>query len=400
MTEQLLTQTFRLHPTKDQEEYFWRATRVDNAVYNKSKEWDDSIKGDTGSFATQRELLDLLKMEKSENPFFQGIEYHTLREGVFRYLEARQRAFNKVSKWPRFSSLKHRRKRSFHVREDNMRIHLDGKVTIPGMSKIDRKGVSYTEVNVYDIEAKPRKARVVFDGKYWLLRYVITVEIEPEPAYSSPIGVDLGLKEFAVTSDGTSYDRINKSQKYQHITKTVKGLQRKLQRQRDAHIKGEPVSRNYLRAKFRLRAVERHLEEFKKTYRQGVARDILKDNPSTVVLEDLSITGMIKNKSLSSHIQEVGWYTFRLEVEWQQRKKMGEVVLAPTNFPSSKMCSGCGTVKNYLSLGDRTYICDKCSLVLDRDLNAAINLRNLAGSVNRLNSSGVLNVQAFNATKE
>lgn len=340
--------------------------------------------------------------------FFQGIEAATLRDGIFRFLDARQKAFKKIRKYPRFGSLKYRRKKSFYVREDNTSIRYEpvsnkvlrhlpykvkpiGRARIPGMSRIQRSGVVISEVNVYDPEAPIKKARIVYDGKYWMLKYAIEVDITPEESYSKPVGVDLGISNYAVDSNGNFFKPITDNNKYQKLVRRKKNLQRKLARQRKTHVKGTQPSKRYFKTKNKLQAVERHLEEFKKSYGISMAQEILKDSPSVVVLENLNISGMLKNRRLSSHIHELGWYTFRQILEWEQTKKQGKVLIADTFFPSSKTCSNCNTKKERLSLSERVFTCDSCGFRQDRDLNAALNLKNLAytaGSVDRLNSLG------------
>ena len=384
MSAVILTESLRLYPDRVQEGYFNKACSTSIHVYNQAKTWDQEYKDLTGKFANERYLLDRLKKyseELKQGGKPHGLEYHTWSEGVFRYTKAREEFFKGIRGFPKYQSNKYKVKRSFHIREDTLTIGFN-KTRIPGMFRLptprrnrvrfQRKGTRFTQY-------KPLKARIVHDGKYWYLRYSVKVNLTPEPCYSEPLGVDLGLKALAVTSDGRIINPIWNNQKYTKLLNRKKTLQRKLSRQRlQAKKEDRSLSNNYFKTRNKLRLVERHMDEFRKAFRVAVAKEIVKDNPSILVLEDLSVKEMLKEKRLSPKIHEVGWYGLRVQLEWEQTKKMAKTKVVSKTFPSSKTCSRCGYVKTTLSLSERVYSCNQCGLSIDRDLNAALNLKNQA----------------------
>lgn len=130
-----------------------------------------------------------------------------------------------------------------------------------------------------------------------------------------------------------------------------------------------------------LKLICRRLSNIRKTYVQTVTTEIVKTKPSCIVIEDLSISNMMKNKHMSKSIQDQLWYFFRQCITYKSEAFGIDLRVAPHNFPSSKRCNNCGAVKKFLSLSERTYHCDCCGFTIDRDLNASLNLRDLAFSL-------------------
>ena len=180
--------------------------------------------------------------------------------------------------------------------------HLDTK-----KRNVVKTNKSYAEYR----HSKPRNARIVFDGKYWFLKYAVKVEFEPLEEYGDPIGADLGLTNAIVTSDGKFLEPIWRNEKYESLIKRKKGLQRSLARKREQQKADgrEDRSRNYWKTLRKLQVVERHIAELKKGYQIEIAKNVLSNNPSVLVLENLSVKEMLKNKRLSPRIHEIAWGT-------------------------------------------------------------------------------------------
>ena len=177
------------------------------------------------------------------------------------------------------------------------------------------------------------------------------------------MGVDLGIKTLATLSDGTTFANPRalgrRLRKLRHLSKS---LSRK-----------EKGSKNYEKAKLRL--AKMHLRIF--NIRQDTLHKVttyLTKSHSKVVIEDLLVSGMLKNRRLARMIVDVGFYEFRRQLEYKCQWYGSGLVVASRTFPSSKMCSGCGHRKKELSLSERVYHCEQCGLTIDRDLNAALNL--------------------------
>ena len=138
-----------------------------------------------------------------------------------------------------------------------------------------------------------------------------------------------------------------------------------------------PKSKNMLKRESKLRKTYRKISNIKKNERYHIANEIIKKNPRAVVMEGLNVTGMLKNRFLAASIHNSGFYEFRILM--QEKCEVNDInfIVADQWFPSSKKCSCCGNIKRDLKLSDRTYRCDACGAVIDRDINAAINLRDL-----------------------
>ena len=226
-----------------------------------------------------------------------------------------------------------------------------------GRIKLKEKRESYFKGRVLSATVTRRADR-------WYVSVTVEMEIgSPEPPSGGPVGVDLGIKTLATLSDGTTYSNPRVLEKrLRKLRKLSKSLSRK-----------KRGSKNRERA--RLGLARLHLRVF--NIRQDTLHKIttyLAKNHSQIVIEDLCVSGMLKNRKLSRVIADVGFYEFRRQLEYKCEWYGSELVVAPRFYPSSKRCSICGNIKIDLSLSDRVYVCDECGLEMDRDLNAACNL--------------------------
>lgn len=188
---------------------------------------------------------------------------------------------------------------------------------------------------------------------------------EITPPKNDIIGIDLGIKNFIVSSEGTVYENFHFKKK--KITK-LKRLHRSL----SMKTKG---SKNRNKARIRLAKEYNKINRQKEYYLHSVVNQLLSDN-QTIVMEDLNVSGMVKNHKLAESIQETSWSRFKEILLYKAFWYGREVIFIGRWFPSSKKCSCCGHVNKDLELKDRTWICSECGVTHDRDLNAAINIRN------------------------
>lgn len=220
-----------------------------------------------------------------------------------------------------------------------------------------------------------KNPRVAFDGKYWYLSYSFEVEPMTIDLLDEILGVDLGIKDLAIVSNGDVYSNINKSDKVIKLEKKLRILQRRVSRayEKNSHRK----TRNIIKMERKLRLLHRRLKNIRQTYIHQITYGIVKTKPSMIVLENLGISNMMKNRHLSKSIQNQSWYFFRQCIQYKSEFYGGiNVLVVPRTYPSSKLCSRCGNKKHNLKLKDRVYACSSCGLIMDRDLNASINLRN------------------------
>lgn len=194
---------------------------------------------------------------------------------------------------------------------------------------------------------------------------------------SNGIGIDLGVKEFVVISDGRRFRNINKSRKVRRIKRNLRRQQRRLSRK--LHMKSKSKkkgegTRNIEKQMLRVQKLHNRIANIRNDYIYKTVNSLVKTKPEYIVIEDLNVRGLMKNRHLSRAIGEQCFYKFK-EILISKCREHG-IQLRKVNrfFPSSKMCNCCGNIKKNLKLSDRIYICDKCKYEIDRDLGAAINL--------------------------
>ena len=213
-------------------------------------------------------------------------------------------------------------------------------------------------------------------------RYFVSLVVEEEEKtkkvqYSKGIGIDLGIKELMVTSNGRVYRNINKIKKVKRLEKQLKHQQRCLSRKYESNKKFKKGEhKNIHKQILKVQKVHLRLDFLRSNYENQVVNDVLKNRPEYIVLEDLNVKGMLKNKHLSKSILNQRFYSLKEKLTNKSKEYGIEVRIVDRYYPSSKTCSKCGHIKQDLKLKDRTYICTSCGNTIDRDLNAAINLAN------------------------
>lgn len=189
------------------------------------------------------------------------------------------------------------------------------------------------------------------------------------------IGIDLGLKDFAILSDGRIYKNINKSNRIKKLERQLRREQRCLSRKYNNLKKGESTQRsNIQKQKLKVQKIHHTLNNIRTDYINKIVAEIVKTKPSYITIEDLNISGMMKNRHLSKAIASQKFYEFRTKLKSKCDENGIELRIVDRFYPSSKICHCCGCIKKDLKLSDRIYKC-KCGYVEDRDFNASLNLR-------------------------
>ena len=366
----------RLLPNKEQEEAMIKSIGCSRFTYNWAlnkcnENYKNNIKYNMS--VIRKEFTQLKKQE--EYKWLNEVSNATMVESMRNLDKSFKSFFKGNSKYPKFKSKK-KSKQSFYVR-------CDGLYFINNMCNIEKIGKVKYKTN-YKI---PQGRNIVkfmnpycsFDGKYWYLSFNLDVnENQINIKNNLSIGIDLGIKELATCSNGMVFNNINKTRKVKKLNKRLKRLQRqcsnkyRLNKQGNKFIK----TNNIIKLGKQIKLLYRKLSNIRLNHIYQSINIILKENTNRVVMEDLNISGMMKNKHLSKKIQEQCFHKFiqimKYKCEWNGIK----FIQADRFYPSSKTCSCCGNVKYNLKLKDRVYKCDKCGLEIDRDLNASINLMN------------------------
>lgn len=287
---------------------------------------------------------------------------------------AYKRFFKKTSGFPKFKSRK-RAKNAFPIRETLY--FKDGKAVIEKIGKVKYK----TDFDLPEGrgEGKFANGRISYANGKWILSFAMECENQAYALTDKSVGIDLGIKELAVVAHGDEklvFHNINKSKKVRELKKRIVHKQRSVSRKYEANRIGKKYvkTNNIMREEEQLRMMHARLSNIRSNYTHQVTHKIVSLLPQRVVMEDLNVSGMMKNKHLSKAIQEQGFYEFIRQMQYKCDWRGIEFVQAGRFYPSSKTCSCCGCVKPDLKLSDRTFRCAECGYEEDRDYNAAINL--------------------------
>ena len=251
------------------------------------------------------------------------------------------------------------------------------RINIPslGWVRIKEKGYILTTKDGYAI--KSGHVSIKADRSY----VSVLVEIPNNKIANNSnegIGIDLGLKDFAIVSNGKTYKNINKSAKLKKLEKQLIKEQRSLSRKYENLKKGESTQKtNIQKQRLKVQKLHHRIDNIRTDYINKTIAEIVKTKPSYITIEDLNISGMMKNKHLSKAVASQKFYEFRIKLQAKCKENGIELRVVDRWFPSSKTCHCCGAVKKDLKLSDRIFKCS-CGYVEDRDFNAALNLRDAA----------------------
>ena len=366
----ILAKKIRLHPSSEQEKKLWQSVGTARFVYNWTLGRQEENYKNGGKFISDNDLRkEITRLKKSELNWLNEVSNNVAKQAVKDACEAYKKFFKGLSNKPRFKSRK-RSKKSFY--NDNIKL----KVKENKLILIEKVGWIKTNEQL-PIGVKYFNPRISFDNKYWYISVGIDQEKKDEELSGVSLGIDLGVSELAICSDGKRYKNINKTKKVKKLEKKLRRLQRKVSNKYEKGKRGETFAKtsNILKIEKDIQLLHRKLANIRKNHLHQITAEIVKTKPSRIVIEDLNVKGMMRNRHLSKAIAQQGFYEFRRQLEYKTNFRGIELVIADRWFPSSKTCSKCGNVDKNLKLSDRVYTCG-CGLELDRDLNASINLAN------------------------
>jgi putative transposase len=320
--------------------------------YNKANP-DDKLK-----FPSAIELHKLLvALCKPRNRWYYEVSKCAPQFALRNLREAWKRCFSGVSKPPRFK--KKGRNDSF---------------TLDGSIKIDHFHVKLPKIGwVRTFErlpqgVNPKTITISRTADRWFVSFKIEVEVKNTPKAHDIVGVDLGVKTLATLSTGEVFEG----------AKSYRKSEAKLSRLQSLNRHQEIGSKNWKKAQRKIARLHRKIANIRKDILHKLTTYLAK-NHSKIVIEDLNVKGMLANHKLAKAIADMGFYEFRRQLEYKCQLFDSQLIIADRWFPSSKTCSNCGTVKEKLSLSERTFQCESCGFSCDRDLNASKNLA-FAGS--------------------
>lgn len=336
-----------------------------------------------GKFISDGDLRkEFTRLKKNkEYVWLNNVSNNVTKQAIKDACEAYRDFFKGYTKFPRFKSKKHSAPKFYQdnvkIRFTNTHVKVEGFATSKKKNKQKINWIRLAEHGRIPVEnVKYKNPRIKYDGLNWY----ITVGIEYEDSTTLPseegIGIDLGIKDLAICSDEHRYQNINKTQRVKKLEKRKRRLQRSISRKYEENKKGGSYCKtsNIIKSEKYLLKLNHRLANIRQNYLHQTTTEIVKTKPSYIVLEDLNVKGMMKNKHLSKAIQQQGFGEFRRQIEYKSAWNNVPVIIADRFFPSSKLCSCCGAVKKDLKLSGRVYRCE-CGNVIDRDYQAALNLK-------------------------
>lgn len=363
----------RLYPTKDQETLFYKHIGCQRYVYNWALNLNNELYKLEKRKYSSTDLGKMLTQYKKEMIWLNEVSNATLKQSIKDLDKAYANFYKKRAKLPKFKSKK-KSKTSFYSRYDGIKFYENNTVNLEKIGKVKYK-------SSYDIdftkETSFKAPHVGYNGRCWILTFGLEVENEMKQLTNEVLGIDLGIKYLAICSNGVIYKNINKKIITKKLEKKLTRLQRKVSKKYLKNKKGGRYikTNNIKKLEKDIKHIHQRLKNIRLNYLHQTTTNIVKTKPYKVVMEDLSITNMMKNKSIAKQVSKLGLYEFIRQMKYKCEWNGIKFIQVDRYYPSSKMCSKCGNIKHDLKLSDRKYTC-KCGLNIDRDFNASLNLMN------------------------
>jgi putative transposase len=352
----------KLDPTCKQEEFFRQCVGTARFAYNWAlKRWRDQF-AEGGKPNEGQMRKDINAIKRQEFPWMMDVPKSVVQQSIMSLGTAYQNFFNSLKgkrKGPKMSAPKfksrHKSKQSARLDDGPSKFRFDGKrVRLPKIGWVKTH-------EALRFDGKPLSAIVSFVGGRWWLSVQVELPDQPKAESNKPaVGIDLGIKTALVLSDGKTFEA---PKPLKSALERLKRLGRYVSRK----VKG---SNNRRKAAARLGRQHWKVAQIRKNFVHQTTSSIAK-NYGLVGLEDLNVKGMMSNHRLARAISDIGFAEIRMALEYKAEK----VVVIDRWLPTSKTCSRCGCKKDVLALSERVFHCDQCGLEIDRDLNAAINIR-------------------------
>ena len=338
-----------------------------------------------GKFISDGDLRKEFTQLKKTNDYFwlNNVSNNVTKQAIKDACEAYKNFFKGYTKFPRFKSKKHSVPKFY---QDNLKIQFtDTHVKVEGFANSKKKNrqklnwIRLAEHGRIPTDCKYYNPRIKYDGLNWW----ITVGVDCKPinniSKTNGVGIDLGIKDLAICSDGNTYKNINKTKKVKQLEKRKRRLQRSLSRKYELNKKGGRYCKtsNIIKREKELLKLNHRLTNIRHNYIHQTTSEIIQRKPSYITIEDLNVKGMMKNKHISKSVQQQCLYEVARQLQYKCSWNGIELRQVSRWYPSSKTCHECGYINKELKWYHRTYRCPICGYVEDRDYNASLNLRDM-----------------------
>lgn len=368
-----------INPTEEQKLKIHQTIGVCRFVYNFYLAHNKEVYEKEQRFVTGFDFSKWLNNEFiHQNPdylWIKSVSSKAVKRSIMNAETAFKKFFKKESKFPRFKKKGKSNVKAYFPKNNKTDWIVDRhRIKIPTLGFVQLKEKGYIP-----IDAKVMSGTVSIQaGRYYVSVLVDEPFSQDISVFPIGIGIDLGIKDFAITSNGDVYKNINKSQKIRRLNKRLKHEQRCLSRKYENKKKRSATdsAKNIEKQKLKVQKLHQRLQNARQDYVNQIVSELVKTKPAHITIEDLNVKGMMKNRHLSKAIAQQSFFYFRTKLDLKCKQHGIELRIVSRWYPSSKTCSSCGCIKDDLKLSDRVYICPDCGFEIDRDLNAAINLKN------------------------
>ena len=368
-----------INPTEEQKARIRRTIGICRYVYNFYLGHNKALHDNGEKFMTGKSFSLWLNNEYIPNnpdkTWIREVYSKAVKKSIEDGCTAFTRFFKHQSDFPKFKKKGKSDVKMYFVRNNPKDCQCERhrlKIPTLGWVRIKEKGYIPTTKDGYMIKSGTVSVKA---GRFYVSVLVEIPDINIDNNSNEGIGIDLGLKDFAIVSNGKTYRNINKSAGLKKLEKQLIREQRSLSRKYENLKKGESTQRaNIQKQKLKVQKLHHKMDNIRTDHINKTIAEIVKTKPSYITIEDLNVKGMMKNRCLSKAVASQKFYEFRTRLKAKCDENGIELRVADRFYPSSKTCHHCGSVRKNLKLSDRIYRCE-CGYVADRDLNAALNLK-------------------------
>ena len=368
-----------INPTSEQKAKINKTIGTCRYVYNFYLDYNKSLHDKGEKFMTGKSFSVWLNNEYiPNNPdkiWIKEVSSKAVKKSIENGCTAFTRFFKHQSGFPKFKKKSKSDAKMYFVKNNPKDCICERhRLNIPtlGWVRLKEKGYIPTTKDGWKIKSGTVSVRA---GRYYVSVLVEVPDTKVANNSGEGIGIDLGLKDFAIVSSGKTYGNINKSARIRKLEKQLRRAQRCLSRKYEEFKKGESTQRaNIQKQRLKVQKLHQRLDNIRTDYVNKVIAETVKTKPSYIAIEDLNVSGMMKNRHLSKAIASQKFYEFRAKLKTKCDDNGIELRIVDRWYPSSKMCHCCGHVSKELKLSDRIYRC-ACGYIADRDFNASLNLR-------------------------
>jgi len=370
-----------INPTTEQKRIIHQTLGVCRFIYNfylgHNKEVYEKEKRFVSGMDFSKWLNNEFIPNNQDYKWIKEVSTKAVKQAIMNGEKAFKRFFKGESKFPKFKKKKRNNIKAYFPKNNTTDWSINRhRLKIPTLGFVQLKEKGYIPTN-----SEVTSGTVSYEAGRYYVSVLIKEEVKQNNLpYSESIGIDLGIKEFAVISNDIQYKNINKTKKAKKLEKKLKREQRRLSKKYENKKKkggnATTSAKNINKQILIVQKLHQNLKNIRQNFVNQIVSELVKIKPKSITIEDLNIKGMMKNKHLSKAIAQQNFYYFRTKLENKCKQNGIELRVVSKWYPSSKTCACCGNIKKDLQLSERIYICEECGYEKDRDLNAAINLKN------------------------